>query len=152
MEPEGSNCSQRCPRAVRISACETRSPRFCFNPRLMASCNESGMIPGTSLAGHAARERAHSTRAGDSLARSARIGHCLGLLKGFCCSTNQESGQQENAASFVSEFQGESLPFRNTMFRSSDAAMGDQAKPAHSEREHGSQTAEQRTLLSEPPF
>src|ERR1700722_2677137 len=45
------NCSQRCPRAERTSALESSSPRFCFSPRSMASCSESGITSGTSLAG-----------------------------------------------------------------------------------------------------
>ena len=45
------NCSHRCPRAARTSACESSSPRFCLNPRLIASCNESGITPGTSFSG-----------------------------------------------------------------------------------------------------
>src|SRR6202162_255674 len=43
------NCSQRCPRAERISVFESNSPRFCFKPRSMASCKESGTTPGTSF-------------------------------------------------------------------------------------------------------
>src|ERR1700731_2399709 len=45
------NCSQRCPRAERISVFESSNPRFCFKPRSMASCRESGMTPGTSFVG-----------------------------------------------------------------------------------------------------
>jgi hypothetical protein len=61
------------------------------------------------LCRHAAGERAHSTCSGDGLARSARTGRRLGLRKGCCCSTNQDSGQQENAAAFVTESQGSLL-------------------------------------------
>ena len=45
------NCSQRCPRAERMSALESSSPRFCFNPRSMASSRESGKTPRMSFAG-----------------------------------------------------------------------------------------------------
>ncbi len=34
-----------------MSACRRSSPRFCFNPRLMASWNESGSTPGKSFVG-----------------------------------------------------------------------------------------------------
>src|ERR1700688_1111995 len=45
------NCSQRCPRAERMSVFDSNSPRFCFNPRSMASCKDSEMTPGTDFAG-----------------------------------------------------------------------------------------------------
>src|SRR3984957_17414647 len=45
------NCSHRCPRAERMSVFESSSPRFCFKPRSMASCKDSGMTPGTSFVG-----------------------------------------------------------------------------------------------------
>ncbi len=45
------NCSQRWPRAERISAFERSAPRFCFNPRSMASRKESGRTPGTAFVG-----------------------------------------------------------------------------------------------------
>ena len=45
------NCTQRCPRAERMSALDSSAPKFCFNPRSMASRNDSGKTPGTSLAG-----------------------------------------------------------------------------------------------------
>src|ERR1700681_3444001 len=45
------NCSQRCPRAARMSVFESSSPRFCFKPRSMASCRESGIAPGADFPG-----------------------------------------------------------------------------------------------------
>src|ERR1700745_1971475 len=42
---------QRCPRAARVSVLDSSSPKLCFRPRLMASCNDRGMRPDTSLAG-----------------------------------------------------------------------------------------------------
>src|SRR6516165_9927301 len=45
------NCSHRRPRAERMSALESSAPRFCFNPRLIASCSERGKTHGTRLAG-----------------------------------------------------------------------------------------------------
>src|ERR1700686_5008444 len=45
------NCSQRCPRAARISVFESSAPRFCFSPRSMASCKERGITPGTAFPG-----------------------------------------------------------------------------------------------------
>lgn len=41
------NCSHRCPRADRMSAFESSTPRFCFKPRSVASCNEIRRTPGT---------------------------------------------------------------------------------------------------------
>src|SRR5260370_15095951 len=55
------------------------------------------------LGGHAARERAHSTRAGNGLAWISRTDCCLSLRKRYRCSTNQYSRKQENTVAFVSE-------------------------------------------------
>src|SRR5580698_1914699 len=50
---------------------------------------------------HAARECAHSTRSGNGLAGIARTWRGLSLRKRHCCSTNQDSGEQESAAARV---------------------------------------------------
>ena len=34
-----------------MSVLDSSSPRFCFNPRSIASCRESGITPGTSFVG-----------------------------------------------------------------------------------------------------
>jgi len=81
------NCSQRCPLAERMSVFESSSPRFCFNPRSMASRNESDITAGTSLAG---------TLPANELTPCVPGMVCPGMEGGAVC-PNDASAQQPKA-------------------------------------------------------